>query len=86
MPFSLKRHMDFQGLNLHLTCTQNCRLHNLTNFNSRFKSGELLLSRISNPATTLQSKKLIYNSLNDILKDITKRQIWRVKPNLVNIP
>ena len=36
-----------------------------------------LLSRISNPRVTLQSKKLIYNSLDDIWKSITMRQMCK---------
>ena len=32
----------------------------------KVKSGVPLLSRILNPGTTLQWKKLIYNSVNDI--------------------
>ena len=83
--FSLRRDTHFKGLKPSLASKIFDSMISNSNVQS-VKSGVPLLSRISNPRTTLQSKKLIYNSVNDIWKCITKRQIWQVQLNLVNIP
>ena len=83
--FSLRRNIDFKSLKPSLACkTFNSMISPILTYNSEVWG--TLLSWISNPGTTLQSKKLIYNSVNDIWKCITKRQIWQVELKLVYIP
>ena len=71
--FSLRRNTDFKSLKPSLACKM------FDSMISPILTYEGEVWGISNPGTTLQSKKLIYNSVNDIWKCITKRQIWQVE-------